>query len=122
MKVYKKLAQNTQIFHTADKMTHVDHAERRIDEIMDNAPSGSGFDAGTKYRLHNSKPNRLEFHVGYHHMNENGFYTGWTYHKITVKPSLIHGFDLKVYGRNVNNIKEYVEDVFHEWLNSEVEW
>lgn len=58
--------------------------------------------------------------VSHHHMNDVGFYTGWTHHKFVVKPSLQFGFELKVGGRNRNGIKDYLHDALTDWLYEEV--
>ena len=49
-----------------------DRVERVVGELF---PSGSGFDAGTKFDWEKSTSEKLVFHFGYHHLNENGFYT-----------------------------------------------
>ena len=83
-------------------------------------PSGGGFDSGTQFIKEFSRPDRLVFAVEFHHMNDSGFYDGWTYHKVIVTPSFF-GFDLKVTGLNRNEIKEYIADVFHSALSAPVE-
>lgn len=96
-----------------------DKHRARIDSIMrDNMPSGSGFDAGTQLS-DTSKPNRLVFETAFHHMDEAGYYDGWTEHSIIVTPSLAHGFDMRITGRNRNDIKEYIGDVFHAALTAD---
>jgi hypothetical protein len=89
-------------------------------------PSGSGFDSGTKVDL--SEPRgmcrsdgqtRIILTTAYHHMNENGMYDGWTEHEITVIPNLLHGYTLKISGRNRNDIKEYLHDVFTAALDAQ---
>lgn len=93
----------------------------RINDIMKNsAPSGSGIDSGTKLDWDLSEPERLVFDVGYHHMNDGGYYDGWTEHAISVRPSLQFGFTLKISGRNRNKIKDYLHDVYYTWLTQEV--
>lgn len=95
------------------------HAER-IDSITKNQlPSGSGFDAGTTFDWVASRPERLVFHTSYHHMDEHGGYAGWTEHEVIVTPSLVGGFDLKVTGRNRNDIKDYIAETFYDALRAE---
>jgi hypothetical protein len=57
------------------------------------------------------------FTCSYHHMNSDGYYDGWTEHEIIAKPSLVHGIDLEVKGRNRNEIKDYLHDTFYTCLN-----
>lgn len=91
-----------------------------IQDIMSTAPSGSGIDSGTTFDDTRSNGDKLVFYTHYHHMNEGGYYDGWTDHTITVKPSLMFGFDLSISGKNRNDIKDYLHDVYHYWLNGEV--
>lgn len=82
-------------------------------------PSGSGIDTGTSIDRDASNDERIVLNTSYHHMNDNGFYNGWTDHKITLKPSFIDGFSIKISGRNRNFIKDYLGDLFAEALRKE---
>jgi hypothetical protein len=108
------------------KVSWSDMYERRIREALSNAfPSGSGFDAGTQLipAEHINKAGKwngkLTFIVSYHHLMD-GFYAGWTYHKVTVRSDLTQGFSLTVSGRNRNQIKSYIAEIFTEILNQDV--
>jgi hypothetical protein len=68
-----------------------------------------------------SIPEKLVFIVEYHHMAESGMYDGWTSHRIIVTPSLARGFSLKITGKDRNQIKEYLADVYHNWLDTEIQ-
>ena len=83
-------------------------------------PSGSGFDAGTKIDLIRSNPEKLVFFTQFHHMDENGSYTGWTQHMITVTPSFDSSLKVQVNGSYRNAIREYIADEFHSVLSREV--
>lgn len=84
-------------------------------------PSGSGIDCGTKLDIDASlAQGKLVFTLSYHHMNENGMYDGWTEHKAIVSPSLAHGFELKITGRDRNQIKEYLHETLHFCLSKEI--
>jgi hypothetical protein len=87
--------------------------------VKNTAPSGSGIDCGTKILLDECSAEKLVFQANFHHMNDVGYYDGWTEHKIIVTPSLAHGFNLRVTGRNRNDIKEYLADEYHYWLSQE---
>lgn len=93
----------------------------RIDELMDLMPSGSGFDSGTKIDLDASHAEKLVFTTAYHHMNDAGYYDGWTEHTITVTPSFAFKCNIRISGRNRNGIKEYIADTFEHHLAQEVE-
>ena len=124
MKNYQRLAQTLQAHDACQEKGNTEWIEKHqdtIDKIMKGAPSGSGFDRGTKVvQLDGHKyENSLVFETAFHHMDENGFYAGWTEHKITVRAHLAFGFTLSVGGRDRNQIKDYIADTFHHWLESE---
>lgn len=90
----------------------------KVDELLiEFFPHGSGFDTGTRLDWDKSTGERLVFSTAFHHMNEGGFYDGWTEHEIIVTPSLELGFHLRVTGRNKNDIKEYIAEMFSEILS-----
>lgn len=84
-------------------------------------PSGSGFDSGTKIDLDASHAEKLVFHTSFHHMNDGGFYDGWTEHTVTVTPSF-RGINIRIGGRNRNDIKDYIHESFDYALCQEIEW
>jgi hypothetical protein len=84
----------------------------RIDALCEALPSGSGVDGGTSFDLARSTPEKLVFTLSYHHMNEGGYYDGWTSHTVTVRPSFVFGVDVTISGRNRNDIKEYLAQLF----------
>lgn len=92
----------------------------RLKVIETLLPSGSGWDRGTTLDLVKSTGERLVFFGSYHHMNDTGLYDGWTDHEIIVTPSLQFGFNVKVTGRDRNDIKEYLAGLFLEALGQEV--
>ena len=123
--VYMVIASKLQAMVNCDKMGNTEWRNNHLDAISkvlhDHMPSGSGFDCGTGFRVLDSTPERLVFSTSFHHMNEHGSYDGWTEHKVIVTPSLANGFNLRVTGRDRNGIKEYIGDLFHEYLSVEVE-
>ncbi len=113
-------AQTTDASRLADEWCnkHKDSIRQLLDDYM---PHGSGFDHGTQLDLDASHGDKLVFTTAFHHMHESGMYDGWTEHTVTVTPSLLHGFHLRISGRNRNGIKEYISDTFHEALKTEIE-
>lgn len=91
----------------------------RIEELVDLLPSGSGIDSGTKIDLQESHAEKFVLLADFHHMNDTGFYDGWTYHVITVTPSFT-GINLRISGRNRNDIKEYLHQTYHYALTRDV--
>jgi hypothetical protein len=92
-----------------------------IDNLVKNClPSGSGFDNGTRLDLDASHGYKLVFNTSFHHMDGNGFYSGWTEHTVTVTPSLSSDFHLRISGRNANDIKEYMHECFSFALSKDI--
>jgi hypothetical protein len=90
-----------------------DKHEQKIRDICKNElPSGSGFDNGTQLNWDKSTPEKLVFETSFHHMDECGYYDGWTEHSVIVTPSLQFGFNIKVSGKNRNDIKSYIHEIF----------
>lgn len=95
------------------------HTER-IRELSKLLPSGSGIDCGTKVDLDASHGEKIVLYASFHHMNDNGMYDGWTEHTITVTPSF-RGINLRISGRNRNDIKEYLYETYEYALSQDVE-
>ena len=98
----------------------LDKIEENNDILLDTAPSGSGYDNGTKLVSISTGAGKesIVFETAFHHMNSLGYYCGWTTHTVKVTPSFIGGFTVKVGGRNKNDIKDKIAEDFHYWLSS----
>lgn len=92
----------------------IEQARATIEAESENLPSGSGLDRGVKLSIEESRPEKLVFVAPFHHMDENGYYDGWTDHKIIVTPSLMWGHSIRITGQNKNQIKDYLSDLFAE--------
>jgi len=84
-------------------------------------PSGSGIDCGTKIDWARTSSARLVFLAPFHHMNENGMYDGWTDHSIIVTAGLALELNIRVTGRNRNNIKDYLAETYQYALTRDGE-
>src|SRR5690606_6965304 len=93
--------------------------EGLLDQCEALLPSGSRCDAGTS--IVEASSSQIVLRTSYPHMSD-GYYDGWTDHTVTVIPNLVYGFDLRISGRNRNDVKEYIADVFYDVLRSEVIW
>jgi hypothetical protein len=123
MKTYQKIASLLQAIINCQKSnnkTWQDNHTEAIETIMQNAPSGSGFDNGTSLDFLKSTPEKLVFNTAFHHMNENGFYAGWSNHEVIITPSLAFGFNLRVTGKDRNEIKDYIAEMMSSFLNEEI--
>ena len=115
------------IASTVDAMTRcTDEWKQKHNETLttleDYLPSGSGIDSGTEIDRERSTGEKIVLYTEYHHMNETGMYDGWTDHTITVRPSLIHRIRLTISGRDRNEIKDYLHDVYYWALCENLEW
>ncbi len=99
----------------------IKHEQAACELVKSHMPSGSGIDCGTKLDIDRSNGDKLVFTFSFHHMNENDMYDGWTDHTAIVTPSLAFGFDLMITGRDRNRIKEYLHDIFHYALQTEID-
>jgi hypothetical protein len=97
------------------------HRQRIREILFDHMPSGSGIDTGTLLDYDASTPEKLIFWCDFHHMNDAGMYDEWTHHKVIVRPSLAHGIDVRVTGRDRNGIKEYLEETYEAALQTLVD-
>ena len=96
---------------------HTARIEMLIGEHM---PSGSGIDSGVKIDYDKSTGDKLVFNTAFHHMDTHGGYDGWTEHRVIVKPSLMHGYTVTITGRNRNDIKDYLAELFSYSLDQEL--
>ena len=96
-----------------------DTIEETTDLIQQYLPSGSGFNNGTQLNLDKSSASKLVFETSFHHMSEHGYYTKWTDHTVTVRPAF-QGLDIRVSGRNHNDIKDYIAECFYCCLTENV--
>lgn len=90
-----------------------DRWTERLEHIAKNVlPSGSGFDNGTRIDLDKSTAECIYFDTAFHHMDDSGHYCGWTEHVVRITPAFIGGINIKVFGRNRNDIKDYIAETF----------
>ncbi len=96
------------------------HTNRISELVRDYLPSGSGFDNGTSIDLEASHAEKLVFQTSFHHMDSDGYYCGWTDHTVTVTPSF-NGMNIRVSGRDRNEIKDYIADAFQIALGNDLQ-
>lgn len=125
MKLYKKIANVTRWTSLTDEFKTKKMIE--LDELSNLLPSGSGIDSGCEIDEEKSTKNKIVIHSSFHHLNENGFYCGWSNFDVIVTPDLVYGFSLKIVGRNAiypafSFTKEYLYSVFYDTLNENIDW
>ncbi len=94
--------------------------ESDLEWMESQLPSGSGIDSGCRIDREQSNDKRLVITFGFHHMDENGYYCGWSDYKCIVTPSLEFGHDIRIVGRDKNGIKDYLGDTFDYQLQAKV--
>lgn len=82
-----------------------------IEVLERELPHGSGLDNKVKFVREKCNSRRVVIAADFHHMNGDGFYTGWTDHEIIVTATH-DGPDIRVTGRNRNDIKDYLAETF----------
>ena len=130
--LYKQLAQSIDAYLRCQVTGNTEWRNKHYEDITyltrNFMPSGSGIDNGTAIELSDCTPDKIAFSAGYHHMDENGYYNGWTEHTITVRPSLAFGIDIRISGPNRNDIKDYLAETYgyalkqEVWQDSECNW
>ncbi len=99
------------------KDAHSLELKKQLEDIL---PHGSGIDCGTRIDLGASWRNKIVLNVQFHHMNQDGYYDGWTVHNVIITPAW-HEINLRVTGRNKNGIKEYLEELYYDVLTQPME-
>ena len=124
MKLYKKIANVTGWTPlTAEfKIEKMD----KLDELSNLLPSGSGIDSGCTIDEEKSTRNKIVIHSSFHHMDENGFYCGWSEFTVTAIPDFMNDFNLKIVGNHAiypafSDIKDYLYELFRESLNKDID-
>ena len=88
----------------------------------DYLPHGSGIDNGVGIDVYGSNEEKIVLTLGYHHMNDGGYYDGWTEHKAIITPAFTGGLKIRITGRDRNQIKEYLHDVLYTALTQDYEY
>ena len=121
--LYQRLASTLNARNNCRKSGNAEWEARHtaaLGELAKNLPSGSGIDDDVRLDLERSTENRLVLHVAFHHMDESGYYDGWTNHTLVVTPSLAFVLEIRITGRNRNDIKEVLHVTFYDALLAEV--
>jgi len=112
---------NNGTFNSDGKQEWFEKWTERIKELVDMLPSGSGIDNGTEIDLNASHADKIVLYTAFHHMNDGGYYDGWTEHTITVTPAF-SGISLRISGRDRNQIKDYLYETYDYALTRPVVW
>lgn len=130
-KIYQEIAALVDAYRRCLE-TGNQYADTHIDRLLkierEYLPHGSGIDSGCNIDLQKSSGEKVVITFGYHFMDENGFYAGWDEYRLTVKASLMFGFDARIVcihrgseDRDRRGTKEYFYQLFDYALNQEVD-
>jgi len=122
IKVYKKIAQELRVIENPNaselwRKRAFANLEYIGKELL---PSGSGFDSGCEIILDKSTPNKIFIRCDFHHMNNDGYYDGWSYHTCIITPDLAYDHDMKVTGRDKRDIKSYILDTIYSAIDTTI--
>lgn len=82
-------------------------------------PSGSGIDNGTRILEQTRDGRGFVLLLDFHHMNAEGYYDGWTEHRVTVRPAF-SGLHLSIEGARLSENGEYLTQVLDAALQAEL--
>lgn len=88
-------------------------------KLIEMIPRGSGIDSGPDNIQISQR--EISFDISFHHMNDNGCYDGWTDHTVRVRPAF-DGIDVVISGRDRNEVKDYIHEVYNWHFSQLVEW
>lgn len=98
-----------------------DQARETLDLLEDFLPSGSGICARHLDR-EKSTGQKIVVTFCYQHYNDNGYESGVTKHTVVVTPSFGgFGYEVKVTGRNRNDVLSYLHETFYWALSASIE-
>jgi hypothetical protein len=124
MKLYQHIAALLKAIENCENLGNTEWKDKHTENLelllADLLPSGSGFDTRTILLWNESHEGKLVFETEFHHMNDTGYYTCWTKHKVIITPSLSNDFSLRVTGRDKNQIKDYIAETFEFSLSQDV--
>ena len=86
----------------------------RIKELADLLPLPMM--CGAHLDVEASHAEKIVIQTSHHHMDENGFWDGWTEHTIVATPSFWNHVNLRISGHDRNDIKEDLHETFHSAL------
>lgn len=111
MKLYQKIARVVSQKNTPKKAKELALLEKLL-------PIGNGVETGCVILL-KSTEKRIEVDTAYWHPNYSYETSRWTEHQVVITPSFEGEINIRITGKNENNVKDYLYDIFHEALMKE---
>jgi hypothetical protein len=110
-----KLAGTIQAYKNCIASNNTEWQNNHLDAINamnENLPHGSGIDGKCDILLDCSTDKRILVFVEFHHMDETGYYDGWTEHILHITPTF-GSFNIRISGKDKNGIKNYLSELFY---------
>jgi hypothetical protein len=122
MKVVEALASALSTMRSCEREEMADRAKERVGKIQQELLlSGSGNDAGSEVLVDLCSDRKIVIQSDFHHMDENGFYSGWTKGVFTITPSF-HGIEVKFVVRGRPDIKYWDARLFIDYQEEQMFW
>ena len=112
MKLYQKIARVV-----SQKNKSLNEIEKELTLLKELLPYGGGIESGCVISLESTKK-RIVIITNYWHPN---YSDEWTNHQVVITPSFVGEINLRITGKNKDNVKEYLQDIFREALMKEYE-
>lgn len=107
MKLYQKIARVASQKNTPKK-------GKELNVLQTLLPIGNGIERGCVILL-KSTEKRIVIDTAYWHPETSR----WTEHQVVITPSFEGEINIRITGKNENNVKDYLYDIFHEALMKE---
>ena len=113
MKLYQKIARVASQKNSPQK-------EKELTLLQELLPNGNGIRRQLKCVISlKSTKERIVIDTSYCHSNYSDERSRWTEHQVVITPSFEGEIGIRIAGKNVNNLKKYLDDVFREALMKE---
>ena len=113
MKLYKEIAR---VLGQKNKSLNV--IEKELTLFKEVLPNGNGIEAGCVISLKSTKK-RIVIDTLYWHTNDSDETSRWTAHQVIITPSFEREINIRITGKNKDNVKDYLHDIFREALMKE---
>ena len=123
MQVYRQLAQWSRNYHQVqDEGMRASYEEWITRLVREYLPYGSGIDAGVELDLNASSAERIVLVSSFHMLNDGGYYIGWWDFKVTITPSMVLDFNIRVSScqKDKRLLRPYIAELFSDSLSQVV--
>jgi len=108
MKLYQKIARVASQKNTPKKA-------KELSLLQELLPIGNGIETGCVILLKSTKK-RIVIET---HPNDSYETSRWTAHQVIITPSFEREINIRITGKNKDNVKDYLHDIFREALMKE---